>query len=428
MRTSKTIASELASLANDLKPLVEASKAGTITEEQSTRFDELVGQAQKAQEDLAAAKEREAKTEQMDALIKAQTEPSDPVSRDAVTPPVAAMKSIGRQFVESEAFKGRDKTGRMRDFFHTDQPMVGSADGEKALMWSGVPPTSLVQPQVLPTIYRGNERVSAIRQVLGSMRTTSDNVTIMRENVFTNAAAEVDESEAVDDASAVKPESGITFTQETVPVEIVAHWIPVTRQLLEDAPMMESYVDTRLRQGLDRRIANQLINGDGTPPNIAGLLDHTSLTVADGTYFSGAPVNDAGTDNENPNRLRRAKRLVRTTGLANPTFILANPADTEDWETLTTTDGQYLFGGPQVSGAIGRMWGLPVFEDEYIAAGTAIVGDGSMAAVVDRNDAQVYTTDSHDDFFIRNILVLLAEVRLTLAIFRPAAFVKVTLA
>jgi hypothetical protein len=37
-------------------------------------------------------------------------------------------------------------------------------------------------------------------------------------------------------------------------------------------------------------------------------------------------------------------------------------------------------------------------------------------------------TDSHSDFFIRNIFVLLAEERVALPVFRPAAFAKVALA
>ena len=65
---------------------------------------------------------------------------------------------------------------------------------------------------------------------------------------------------------------------------------------------------------------------------------------------------------------------------------------------------------------------------ENITAGTALVGDGTMAAVVDRRDAQIYIADQHSDFFVRNIFVMLAEERVALPVFRPAAFAKVTLA
>jgi HK97 family phage major capsid protein len=74
------------------------------------------------------------------------------------------------------------------------------------------------------------------------------------------------------------------------------------------------------------------------------------------------------------------------------------------------------------------VWGLPIVASDNITAGTALVGDGTMAAVVDREDATIYTTDSHSDFFVRNLFVLLAEERVALAVFRPAAFAKVALA
>ena len=84
-------------------------------------------------------------------------------------------------------------------------------------------------------------------------------------------------------------------------------------------------------------------------------------------------------------------------------------------------------GGP-LAPAQRRLWGLQVVESANIAAKTALVGDGTMAAVVDRNQARIYTTDSHSDYFIRNILVILAEERVALPVFRPAAFASVQLA
>jgi HK97 family phage major capsid protein len=412
----------------DLKPYVEKEKAGTLTADEDSAYDTLLAKLNDLGPQYEKALGRQTEAAGAIAIAEGRV---DPVVRTLSADDLAAhqfgagRKSIGQQFIESDEFKSVLANGdtNMRgskvkfegtDFLH-----------QKALVYSGTPSASMLLPQVLPTIYRGEELVSPVRQVLQSMRTNAEAVTVLRENVFTNAATEV--AEAVSTSTGTKPESSLTFTEETFTVRNIAHWIPVTRQMLQDLPMMESYIDGRLRDGLERRISDALINGNGTPPNISGLLDQSGLTVADNTYFGANPVRDAGSDNEQPNRIRRAKRLVHTAGLARATFILANPADVETWDTLTTTDGQYLFGGPLLAGSVGRMWGLPIYEDDYVAAGTAIVGDGSMAAVVDRNDAAVYTSDSHDDFFVKNIFVLLAEVRLTLAVFRPAAFVVVTL-
>jgi HK97 family phage major capsid protein len=109
-----------------------------------------------------------------------------------------------------------------------------------------------------------------------------------------------------------------------------------------------------------------------------------------------------------------------------PTFIVANPADVEVWETITDANRQYLLGGPY-GPQVKTLWGLPIVESQDIAAGTSLIGDGTMAGVADRMQGQIYTTDSHADYFIRNLFVILAEERLALPVFRPIAFTKVTL-
>jgi HK97 family phage major capsid protein len=109
------------------------------------------------------------------------------------------------------------------------------------------------------------------------------------------------------------------------------------------------------------------------------------------------------------------------TGQAMPSFFVINPTDLEVFDTITDSTREYLLGGPTNPG-VRTLWGLPCVESQNIAAGTVLVGDGSMAAVVDRSQSKIYTTDSHSDYFIRNIFVVLAEERLALPVFRPTAF------
>ena len=47
--------------------------------------------------------------------------------------------------------------------------------------------------------------------------------------------------------------------------------------------------------------------------------------------------------------------------------------------------------------------------------------------VFDRMQSNIRTADQHLDFFVRNAIVVLAEERLGLAVYRPAAMVKVNL-
>lgn len=428
----------------DLKALHEKDQRDAAEEE---RYDALLAEINDLGPQIDRAHEAETALRQ----LTHYTEPAGVVAARAVPKGVGDpaengghrrdLRSFGRRFVESEEFKRNQSRGDRimkgdpfrlegESFFNRDADarldLSGMGPDElRALIYSGTPSASFLLPQVFPTIYRGIEKPLVMRDVLLSGRTTSDNVTVLRELVFTNAAAEVAEATLVSEGA--KPESAITFEEATFPVRWIAHWIPITRQMLQDLPLMESYVNNRLLIGLQRREDNQFLNGNGTPPNLTGILVTSGIQDLNDAYFAGAAVQDAGTVNERMNRIRRAKTKIMTTGAAVATFVVANPADVEIWETATDAQRSYLAGSPFTRGAdtIGRIWGLPVVESENIAAGTALVGDGTMAMVVDRMDAAIYTTDSHSDYFIRNLFVILAEERVALPVFRPAAFAKV---
>lgn len=349
---------------------------------------------------------------------------------------VAVASSPIGKFVGSDAYRAAlsnprgisdpVKVGSFRNqptFVH-DGSAINAAE-LRAVIHSGTAPSSMLQPQVLPNVYRGNNQPQNVRDVLVNASTNSDTIVVMQESAFTNNAAETAEATSV--STGDKPESALTFTEASFPVRWIAHWMPITRQMLEDIPAMQSYVDERLRYGLARRENSELLNGNGTAPNIRGILQTSGIQSLDGTYFTGAPVEAAGTNAENPNRILRAKVKIATTGAATATFVIANPADVEKWISYADTDGRYLFGNP-FGGNPTTVWGMPVVQTEDITAGTVLVGDGLMAGVFDRHDARVYTTDSHSDYFIRNLFVILAEQRIALAVFRPAAFASVALA
>jgi HK97 family phage major capsid protein len=428
---------DLASVLLEVKPLAEKSNAGTLTADEDARFDELVARAQKVQEDIKAADAQAQKAKQIIDLDSQYNRPADTVKRGvSLDTPVEpgqrtpGQGTKGQKFVDSDAFKtyarnpkGTSAAMHVDGMFPEYDRYAPGPDGEKAVIYSGTANTSALLPQVLAGYYRGTERPLVMRDVLLNMQTTSDSITVPVESGFTNSAAEV--AEATSTSTGAKPESALTFTETTFPVVWIAHWVPITRQMLEDLPMMQGYVDGRLMDGLKRREDNQFLNGNGTAPNLTGILATSGIQTLDATYFTANPV-ATPTANVNLNKLRRAIRVVQVTGQATANFIVMNPTDLEGIDTLATTTGEYLIGGPLMP-LQRTLWGRRVVESENIAAGTALVGDGTMAAVVDRKDAVIYVADQHSDFFIRNIFVLLAEERVGLPVFRPAAFAKVTL-
>jgi HK97 family phage major capsid protein len=352
-------------------------------------------------------------------------------------------RSLGQRFAESEQVADYNKFGGKRSnpfdagsFYHRDAAVLThhedmSPQELRALIQTGDLPASYIQPQFVPGFFRGDDLQPGVRDVLINGTTTSDAIVYFRELLFTNNAAGVAQATATTGTTGLKPESAITFEQDTAPVVTIAHWIPITRQTLQDAAQLRTYVEQRLLDGLRLEESDQLLNGTGTA-DLDGILNTTGIqdlddTGATGSYFFDNPVADAGSPNENFNRILRAKTLVRTVGRARASFAVVNPTDNEIFLTATNANQNYYGPGPFSGNGVPNLWGLRVVEDENIAAGTVLVGDGRMAAVWDRMQAQILV-DTINDQFIRNMLTLLAEERLALTVFRPAAFAVVALA
>ena len=230
------------------------------------------------------------------------------------------------------------------------------------------------------------------------------------ETTFTNAAAEVAEGIG-------KAEGAIGFTLRTENVRKIAWWIPATDESLADNAFLESQIRGRLAFGVRRREEQQLLTGDGTAPNISGLLDRSGLQ----TQAKGA--------DPTPDAVYKAMQLVRGaggSGFAEPTGVIFHPNDWTDIKLLRTTDGIYLWGPPSDEGP-DRIWGLQVRQTTAMTEGTALVGAfRPHAEVLRRTGITITLSTEHSTYFTENKVAILAEERLALACYRPSAFATVT--
>jgi HK97 family phage major capsid protein len=105
---------------------------------------------------------------------------------------------------------------------------------------------------------------------------------------------------------------------------------------------------------------------------------------------------------------------------------LMHPLDWEAFDLLKDGEDRYYFGGPTVLGNP-RLWGLPVIESEACTQGVGFVGDFRQVIIWDREQTTIRMSDSHSDFFVRNMVAILAELRAAMGVFRPAAIVELDL-
>lgn len=263
------------------------------------------------------------------------------------------------------------------------------------------------------------QRPLTIRNLVTNGTTTSDTVEYVRVTATTNNAAPTAESTATADpgsmtaANGVKPESAMTLAKVTETVRTIAHWLPATTRALSDAGQVRTLIDTFLRYGLEEELEDQMVNGSGSGENFTGIAN------VSGTQ-SQAFEDDVLTTT------RKAKTLVRTVGRSIATAYVMNPADWETIDLLQDNEARYYFGGPSQMGTP-RLWGLPVVESEAVPEGTAYVGDWRKAVLWDREQASITVSNSHANFFIRNMVAILAEMRAAFGVLQPSAFVEIDL-
>lgn len=289
----------------------------------------------------------------------------------------------------------------------------GSAFQRKALV-SSLPGSAgdLVQPYRVPGIITPPERPLTIRSLLPVVRTTSNAIEFARENVFTNnAAIQAAEGDT-------KAESGITFTEQSTTVKTIAHWIPVSRQILADAPMLQSYIEQRMVYGLELAEETQLLAGSGVGSDILGIIPQA-------TPYDTAP--EAGvTAPQNLDRLMLAM-CQAAVSLYPVTAAMMNPKDWAMLSLLKDANNQYLFGNPS-NMLEPRVWGKRVVDSLSMPAGTFLTGGFSMGATLwDREIVTVRLSEHHENYFTRNLVALLVEERIGLSVERPQAFITGTL-
>ncbi len=323
----------------------------------------------------------------------------------------AQAKSIGQIVAESEEFKA---ASAKRGAKTMDPVTVGSFHKTNIL---NVNPLTNDQPlvqadRVAGVITPGLRRMT-IRNLLPNNRTTSNLIEFASELLFTSAAAPQGATTSPDELTEgeTKAEAALTFQLSNTPVITLAHFIPASRQILSDAPMLQGYVDGRLRYGLMLEEEDQLLNGNGLQGDLYGLVSHA-------TAFTGGATNQTVLDTLLKAFLQISLQNLEASG------VVLHPSDWTDLLLLKDTTGRYLFADPHGVQAPG-VWGKDVVATASQTQGQFLAGAFSLAAeIFDREDASVRVAEQHANFFIQNLVAILAEERLALAVYRAAAIVK----
>ena len=312
------------------------------------------------------------------------------------------VDSVGDQFIKSESFKSMQEGRQGRARMEMKTAIINATGASQPL----------VQGDRLSGIATTPNRVLTIRDVLPSSTTDSNLVEFTRENAFTNNAGPTVSGSPEQYENVTKPESAITFTLATAPVVTLAHFIPASLQVLDDAPSLASHINGRLMYGLKLKEETQLLSGTGSNHQLNGLITQGTAYVPTSPQLT--------------NEIDIIRHAMKQAHVAEymPDFLVLNPSDWYDIEIrhVGTSDDRYVVGNPN-NMMTNRLWGLNVVVTNSISAGTFLLGSSMGAEIKDRQMAAVEASREDSTNFQKNMVTIRAEERLALCVYRTEAFI-----
>lgn len=324
--------------------------------------------------------------------------------------PAREVKTWGEQFVESKAFKGAQE--RYGSFAGAGSRGMAIGTEVKTITLAS---TGFMerQPRREQEVISLERQRFVLRDLIPSVSTQESSIEYAVQTLRDNRAEVVPEG-------GIKPYSDYAWSNATAPTRVIAHLAKITRQAMDDAPRLIGEIDSEMRYGLGFKEEQEFLYGSGTGNHLFGIMPQ----AVQFTRPTGMPQMVGATSVD---ALRVAMLSVSLSQYPADAIVVSQL----DWgiiELTKTADGGYLFANPQGTTRPG-LWGLPVVASQAMAVGDYLVGAFRIGATIyDRMGVEVRISDENVDDFERNLLTMRAEERVGIAVKRPQAFVKGSLA
>ncbi|TWH77296.1 HK97 family phage major capsid protein [Azomonas agilis] len=321
--------------------------------------------------------------------------------------PVNARTEMFSLFTDSEQFKllgkGAASTGRVMIEGMSLKALTNEGQGAEGSTGYAA------QPQRAEGLYNDPRRSLTLLSVLPSLPVTSSTFEYMRLATANNLAAfQIKEGDQ-------KAETNYGMELETANIATVAHWTKASAQVLDDTPALSQKLLSLLEYGVLAKLEAELILGVGGQGRINGLFSlSTSFTPSGVVNQYDMPPAD---------RLGAAVVHLQASGWV-AGLILMNPVD---WHLLASerdADGQYVLGSPRDPSPL-SLWGVPVVLSPSCPRNAAMVLDPAQIAILDRQSPTLMASREDGNNFTSNMVTLLGEMRVGLAVFASGAVLLV---
>lgn len=388
---------------DEARVIVDSAKADDrdLTPDEKSEVDGLIAKA----EDAKSRIESDTKDDTLAVRIAALM--GDPKSDEVDD---LAPKTLGEAFADHPLFKAwlaantvdGDVPESLKNFRTPSVPIpskfLSVADlGGTDDAFPSVDYRGLLVPEKFPS---GYERLIGLL----TRGTTGSSLIHYAEETWTYAAEFVAEATASSGTSGTKPESSAVYTPKTVPVSTIAHWVAATKWALSDVGQLRALIDGGLRRGIIKKLGDAILNGDGVAPEWFGFMNLASIPTVGTTGAPTLPL------------IRDALGAIEDDGYMADGIVL----NRADWEAIKAANPAPL--GDPFNMRPPNIDGVPVIVLPQMAAGVGLVGEFATAFLLDREQSTITATDSHADFFIRNLVAILGEWRGAFFVPAPKAF------
>lgn len=335
---------------------------------------------------------------------------------------IRVYKTIGQQYIEKfneEQFDQGYEEKRMAPVkIKLDAQWIYAAIG-KSVSTAAASAGTLADSLRLPGVITQPEPALVVQALIATRTIENRTVDYVRELVFTDNTATV--AETTDDTSLVtKPKGDITFQLITDTMNTIAQWIPASRQSLRYSTRTDllNYIDGRLRDRVLLELERQVLTGDGTGSNFSGIIPNATLYNRGFGQIQGA----------DPTEVDTLRRAITQLQLANyfPTGIILHPSDWEEIDLNKDTQLRYILAGSPQGVNSRTLWGVPVMVSNEMVSTEFLIGDfrATTLELMIGFALTVRIAEQHGDFFIANMVAILAEMDGLLAFYRPEAIIN----
>lgn len=217
-----------------------------------------------------------------------------------------------------------------------------------------------------------------------------------------------------------KPGAQMFFEERTTTIQVLAHHMKTSRQVLADMPTLQQLINIDGIYGILRAEDTGILYGSGTGAEMQGLLTDPGIQLY--------KWSEGGAGDTKVKAIRRSRTLVEMAD-GEASGCVLHPSVWEEIELETGSDEHYIWvrqmNGLNPQGE--EVWRMPLVITRQIKADTWTVADFAQAtALYDREQANVRWSDSNEDDFIKNLMTAVFEERVAQAVRHPELVVKGT--